>query len=202
MPRELNKLFDLDYQRQRLFEETAVLNDDQRRQVRRALELAEMAHQGQERDGGFPYVLHPLRASLILLSELKFPDAEMVCAVLCHDVLEESAVTAEDLRKHFGQEVARLVKAVTRQRPPRQTLAEKIRDKKKKIDEIAASDRRVRLVKLCDQLDNRRMQEFISPEAPEYQKIPRWNREFTWYLPMAQKTDAKLYQLYQDLVQE
>lgn len=83
-----------------------------REMVMRAYRFAEAAHQGQKRASGEPYVSHCLAVAAIL-AEMQVPPA-VVIAGLLHDTVEDTMVTLEDIRKEFGDEVARLVDGVTK----------------------------------------------------------------------------------------
>lgn len=58
-----------------------------------------------------PYVEHPIRVAG-LLDEEGYRD-ETIAAALLHDVVEDSEVTLEEIRREFGDEVAGLVGALT-----------------------------------------------------------------------------------------
>jgi guanosine-3',5'-bis(diphosphate) 3'-pyrophosphohydrolase len=81
--------------------------------VRRALQTAAEAHDGQVRNGsnGMPYIEHP-RAVAELLAEREFGD-EALAAALLHDVVEDSELSVEDVRRDFGDGVAGMVGALT-----------------------------------------------------------------------------------------
>ena len=80
--------------------------------IDRAIELACRAHDGQKRRSGEEYVCHPLKVACILV-ELGM-DTETIVAAILHDVVEDTPVELEDLRKQFGEEVALLVDGVTK----------------------------------------------------------------------------------------
>ncbi|MEZ0395520.1 MAG: bifunctional (p)ppGpp synthetase/guanosine-3',5'-bis(diphosphate) 3'-pyrophosphohydrolase [Anaerolineales bacterium] len=80
--------------------------------IERAHRLAEEAHEGQKRASGDPYINHCL-AVAAMLAELHLP-GEAIAAGLLHDTVEDTPVTLEDLRREFGEEVARLVQGVTK----------------------------------------------------------------------------------------
>ncbi len=61
--------------------------------LEKALSIALEAHEGQVDKAGKPYILHPLRLMMSLEDEV-----EMIAALL-HDVIEDSDVTNEDLKK-------------------------------------------------------------------------------------------------------
>lgn len=68
--------------------------------IEKALAIALHAHQGQKDKAGAPYILHPLRVMLCMETEL-----EMIAAVL-HDVVEDSSITIDDLRREGIPEAA------------------------------------------------------------------------------------------------
>lgn len=80
--------------------------------VQRAYRLAERAHDGQKRASGEPYINHCLAVAAILAG-LHMP-ADVVAAGLLHDTVEDTPVTLIDLRRDFGDTIARLVDGVTK----------------------------------------------------------------------------------------
>ena len=80
--------------------------------IDRAYALAEAAHNGQRRRSGEPYICHPLSVAQILV-ELGM-DSESIAAALMHDVAEDTAVSVDEIRSKFGDEVALLVDGVTK----------------------------------------------------------------------------------------
>jgi (p)ppGpp synthase/HD superfamily hydrolase len=81
--------------------------------VREALEMARSAHAGQVRNGsgGTPYIDHPLTVAELLAGH--GCSDPVLAAALLHDVVEESEVEIEEIRRRFGAEVAVLVAALT-----------------------------------------------------------------------------------------
>ncbi|MDO9131321.1 MAG: bifunctional (p)ppGpp synthetase/guanosine-3',5'-bis(diphosphate) 3'-pyrophosphohydrolase, partial [Anaerolineales bacterium] len=80
--------------------------------VQRAYRLAERAHDGQKRASGEPYINHCLAVAAILAG-LHMP-ADVVAAGLLHDTVEDTPVTLIDLRRDFGDTIAKLVDSVTK----------------------------------------------------------------------------------------
>src|SRR4051812_21862726 len=79
--------------------------------IEKALQVAAKAHEGQRDKEGLPYILHPLRAMMRVQGE----EAQIV-AVL-HDVIEDTPVTADDLRAAgFSEAVVAAVVCVTHRR--------------------------------------------------------------------------------------
>jgi GTP pyrophosphokinase len=150
--------------------------------VRRAYAYAAEAHAGQKRVSGEPYITHPAAVAM-LIAELGM-EAATIAATLLHDVPEDTARTAEDIRLEFGDEIGRLVEGVTKlgrlQGQSRDAhQAENIR----KMFLAMADDLRVVIIKLCDRLHNMRT---LAPLPPEKQKrIARQTIEI--YAPLAHR---------------
>jgi len=76
--------------------------------IDKALQIAAKAHEGQADKDGLPYILHPLR----VMNSVEGPEARIV-AVL-HDVIEDTDVTEEDLRREgFGEPVLAALACLT-----------------------------------------------------------------------------------------
>ena len=73
----------------------------------KALRLAYHAHQGQVDQSGLPYIFHPLH-----LAEQMDDEISCCCAIL-HDVVEDTAITMEELAREFPPEVIRVLKLLT-----------------------------------------------------------------------------------------
>ena len=150
--------------------------------VRKAFERAATAHNGQHRLSGEDYVNHPLEVAAIL-ADLEL-DAETISAALLHDTVEDTNLTAEEVKREFGPEVARLVDGVTKLgrislRTDQQQQAENIR----KMMVAMAEDLRVVLIKLADRLHNMRTLEPLT-EAKR-RKISRETLDI--YAPLAHR---------------
>ena len=80
--------------------------------IEEAYLLAKRAHEGTLRRSGEPYIVHPVCAAIILV-ELGM-DTDSIVAALLHDVVEDTEVTLEEIKKEFGKDVAFLVDGVTK----------------------------------------------------------------------------------------
>ena len=69
-------------------------------------------HEGQTRKSGEPYYHHLIEVAYILASLQSGPNT--IIAGLLHDVVEDTDVTVEDIKKRWGEEVARIVDALTK----------------------------------------------------------------------------------------
>lgn len=80
--------------------------------IERAMALAVRAHEGQMRkEAAVPYIVHPVSVALIL-ARYGFSDT-VIAAALVHDVVEDTSVSEEELRRELGDGVADLVVPVT-----------------------------------------------------------------------------------------
>ena len=76
----------------------------------RAIVFAVQAHAGTERRGkGFPYIVHPMEAVSIVATMTS--DQEILAAAALHDVVEDTDVTLDEIRRIFGDRIAGLVDA-------------------------------------------------------------------------------------------
>ena len=122
----------------------------------RAIEFAVRAHHNTERRGkGFPYVVHPLEAMAIVATIT--PDQELLAAAALHDVVEDTTVTLEELRREFGDKVAFLVEQESDKFIPGRSEADSWRDRKQAaIDRLASAPLEAKIVALGDKLSNMR----------------------------------------------
>ncbi len=150
--------------------------------VARAFDFAVVAHEGQLRATGEPYVTHPIAAAFIL-AELGL-DATSIEAALLHDVPEDTEYSLADVEERFGPEVAQLVDGVTKlskfsTHSHEEQQAENIR----KMLLAMAQDIRVVLIKLADRLHNMRTLGGLPVE--KQQRIARQTMEI--YAPLAER---------------
>lgn len=137
--------------------------DSDRELLLHAYDFAKEAHSNQKRASGEPYFIHPCAVAEILI-DLGL-DAATIAAALLHDVIEDTPVTAEDVRREFGDEVLELVSGVTKLdkivfKSEEEAEAENFR----KIFIAMAKDIRVIIIKLADRLHNMRSLNFLSAE--------------------------------------
>lgn len=129
--------------------------------LERAIIIATQAHAGQTDKAGAPYILHPLRVMLMLAT-----DAERIVGVL-HDVVEDTAVTFNDLRAEgFTDEILAALESVTK-RDGEEYEAFVLRAGQNPIG---------RSVKLADLRDNSDISRIASPTEKDYGRLEKYRR--------------------------
>jgi GTP pyrophosphokinase len=147
-----------------------------------AAKMAALAHAGQYRRSGEPYVTHPIAVAAIVAG--LGLDADTVAAALLHDAVEDTGITLEDVEGSFGPVVARVVDGVTK--------LDRLQFDSKEAQQAAtirkmlvamASDWRVLLIKLADRLHNMRTLAVM----PEWKQRRTAQETFDVYAPLAHR---------------
>ena len=133
--------------------------------VGRAYKFAETAHRGQKRRTGEPYFSHAL-ATARRLADWGL-DETTVAAGLLHDVVEDTEITEEDVRREFGKDVARLVDGITKLGTVKYRGDRTQADNLRKLILAMAEDLRVILIKLADRLHNMETIAHLPPDKRE-----------------------------------
>lgn len=122
----------------------------------RAIIYAVRAHAGTERRGkGFPYIVHPMEAMAIVATLTA--DQELLAAAALHDVVEDTALTVEDIRAEFGDRVAELVEAESDKFVEGVSESDSWRTRKQAaIDRLAEAPLEVKMIAMGDKLSNMR----------------------------------------------
>ncbi len=150
--------------------------------VCRAFNFAYQLHEGQYRASGDPYIAHPIAVAAILRD--LGGSSTMIAAGFLHDVVEDTAVTLDEIEAHFGAEVRLLVEGVTKLgkiefSSKKEQQAENFR----RMFLAMAKDIRVIVVKLADRLHNMRTLEHLKDE--KRQRIALETREI--FAPLANR---------------
>ncbi len=129
--------------------------------LERALEIAVQAHRGQVDKGGQPYILHPIRVMLRVSS------MSAKIAALLHDVVEDSDITIEDLRREgFAEPILAAVEALTKRRGEDRISAA----------HRAAQNELAREVKLADIAENMDLSRIPNPTDKDFARLREYEQ--------------------------
>ncbi len=161
--------------------------------LERATAFSATAHAGQFRITGDPYFSH----SLIVgqkLAALKLP-SNVIAAGLLHDVPEDTATTIDDITTAFGDDIAGMVRAVTKLGKVRYRGEERYAENLRKMFVAMAADVRVIFIKFADRMHNMETL-YVVPEEKR-QRIAREVLEI--YAPIANRLGMGEYRgLFED----
>ena len=139
-------------------------SDAEFQELKAAYDFSAAAHEGQKRQTGEPYFIHPC-AVVNILVDLGFDDVSTLVAAFLHDVLEDTPVTSDELEQKFGKEVLELVEGVTKLDKIKFVSAEDEQaENLRKMFFAMAKDYRVIIIKLADRLHNMRTLDALKPE--------------------------------------
>ena len=125
--------------------------------IESAFEYAKEVHDGQFRNSGEPYIVHPIAVAEIVAG--LGLDTDSICAAFLHDTIEDcpDKTSFAEIKKRFGESVAMLVDGLTKMNDinivdKEEAHMENIR----KMLLAMSKDIRVIFIKLCDRLHNMR----------------------------------------------
>ena len=131
--------------------------------IRAAYDMARLAHSGQLRKDGSPYVTHCVAAADITVD--MGLDEDSIVSALLHDVIEDTNLTHDDIARHFGDAVADIVEGVTKLTRVQYTSKEDEQmENLRKMLMAMAKDIRVILIKIADRLHNMRTMAYQSAD--------------------------------------
>lgn len=130
--------------------------------MRKAFTFARDAHKNQRRKSGEPYIVHPIAVARIIAEELQL-GAAPVCAAFLHDVVEDTPCTDDKIKEMFGEDVAFLVRVVTKQSKKKYNMSKQLDNFKRMLDSMHYDVRAI-LIKLADRLHNMRTLDSMRPE--------------------------------------
>ncbi|MFK4308938.1 guanosine-3',5'-bis(diphosphate) 3'-pyrophosphohydrolase [Bacillus sp. RC242] len=149
---------------------------------KKAIKFAEQAHDGQYRQTGEPYIIHPFAVTEILLNYKA--DVTTLVAALLHDVVEDTEHSLEEVKLYFGANVQYIVDGLTKvkkQCGQKKALYEAINFKKLLL--ASQTDIRVGIIKVIDRLHNIKT---LSVKKPAKQ-VAYANETLTLFAPLAER---------------
>jgi len=157
LPREINNLYiDLvegSYQK---------LNENEKEIIKDSLIIAYNAHDGQLRKSGEPYIYHPLGVAKIVSHNIGL-DCDSISAALLHDVVEDTKLTAKDIKKAVGKNIAKIVDGLTKISTLSKSKDHSVQaENYRRMLLTLHNDIRVILIKIADRLHNMRTIEYLN----------------------------------------
>ena len=138
--------------------------------LRAAYDMARLAHSGQLRRDGSPYVTHCVAAADISVD--MGLDEDSIVAALLHDVIEDTQLTHHDIARQFGEPVANIVEGVTKLTRVQYTSKEDEQmENLRKMLMAMAKDIRVILIKIADRLHNMRTMAYQTEEKQRIKSL-------------------------------
>ncbi|TRO66894.1 RelA/SpoT family protein [Christiangramia sabulilitoris] len=140
------------------------LSDDDKKLIRLAFDTAVDAHKDQRRKSGEAYIFHPIAVAKIVASEIGL-DATSISAALLHDVVEDTRYTLEDIRKMFGETVAKIVDGLTKISSLKKDKDVSLQAENfRKMLLTLNDDVRVIIIKIADRLHNMQTMDAMRPD--------------------------------------
>lgn len=134
-------------------------NEDKKR-IRKAFDIAVEAHKDMRRKSGEPYIYHPISVAEIVVQEMGLGTTSIICALL-HDVVEDTDLTLDDINAFFGPKVAKIIDGLTKISGVFDNTKSIQAENFRKIVLTLSDDIRVILIKIADRLHNMRTLEHM-----------------------------------------
>jgi GTP pyrophosphokinase len=153
-----------------------------KKEIRKAFDLAVEAHKTQRRKSGEPYIYHPIAVAHIAAKEIGLGTTSIICALL-HDVVEDTDYTLKDIEKLFGEKVAKIIDGLTKIQDVFDKNVSMQAENFRKMLLTLSDDVRVILIKLADRLHN--MRTLDAMKKPKQLKIA--SETLYLYAPLAHR---------------
>ncbi|WP_298369054.1 RelA/SpoT family protein [uncultured Lutibacter sp.] len=138
--------------------------DADKKEIRKAFDIALEAHKDQRRKTGEPYIFHPIAVAKIVAYEIGL-DTTSIVAALLHDVVEDTDYTLEDIERLFGENVARIVNGLTKISHLKKDQDASVQAENfRKMLLTLNDDVRVILIKIADRLHNMQTMDAMPPD--------------------------------------
>ena len=153
-----------------------------KKEIRKAFDLAVEAHKTQRRKSGEPYIYHPIAVAHIAAKEIGLGTTSIICALL-HDVVEDTDYTLKDIEKLFGEKVSKIIDGLTKIQDVFDKNVSMQAENFRKMLLTLSDDVRVILIKLADRLHNMRTLDAMT--KPKQLKIA--SETLYLYAPLAHR---------------
>ena len=159
------------------------LSDSDKKIIRLAFDMAVEAHSDQKRKSGEAYIFHPISVAKIVAQQIGL-DATSICAALLHDVVEDTKFSIEDIERHVGNDIAKIVNGLTKISNLKKDRNISLQAENfRKMLLTLNDDVRVIIIKIADRLHN--MQTMDS--MPEYKQVKIASETLYIYAPLAHR---------------
>ena len=154
-----------------------------KKEIRKAFDIALEAHKNQRRKTGEPYIFHPIAVAKIVAYEIGL-DTTSIVAALLHDVVEDTDYTIEDIERLFGENVARIVNGLTKiSHLKKEQNASVQAENFRKMLLTLNDDVRVILIKIADRLHNMQTMDAM----PQDKQVKISSETLYIYAPLAHR---------------
>lgn len=157
-------------------------NKEDKKEIRKAFNLAVEAHKHMRRKSGEPYIYHPIAVAHISAKEIGLGTTSIICALL-HDVVEDTDYTLKDIEKLFGKKVAKIIDGLTKIQDVFDKNVSMQAENFRKMLLTLSDDVRVILIKLADRLHNMRTLDAM----PVHKKLKIASETLYLYAPLAHR---------------
>lgn len=157
-------------------------DDENRKLVRKAFEIANEMHKGMRRKSGEPYIYHPLSVARICGEEIGLGTKSMICSLL-HDVVEDTEFSLESIEKIFGPKISQIIDGLTKISEIFDENSSLQAESFRKMLLTLSEDVRVILIKLADRLHNMR----TLGSMPEHKQLKIAAETLFLYAPLAHR---------------
>lgn len=176
-------LADINASVKRLIKQSSYLKPKAQEKLIDSCFFAAVAHEGQKRRSGEPYICHPIKVAEILANEVRFGLVVLQAAVL-HDVIEDTEVDKSAIIEAFGEEVASLVDGVSKLEKDSNISPQELQARTfEKLVVAMEADPRVVMIKFADRMHN--MQTLGALRADKRRRIAQETLDV--YVPIASR---------------
>ena len=136
-----------------------------KKDIRRAFEMAVEAHKDMRRKSGEPYIHHPIAVAQVVAGEIGLGVTSVICALL-HDTVEDTYLTLEDIELNFDKNTAKIIDGLTKISGSFELNMDTTQQAEnfRKLLLTLTDDIRVILIKIADRLHNMRTMDSMAPQ--------------------------------------